>query len=1556
MADSSLAGDLQVSAAAPLYVDGMLGGEVEAILRKAQAPSKQVDPANRFWSSPELAPQDSHLDGIVVELARKKRINYLSLDLPHFPFHVYLHWWDDAKSVWREFNIPGSTGETNVIRIYTDGAVPPVIGAAVAYQSHQNPSHYGAGHWLHYDLDIAPVTTSKIRIEGTRGFTNLTHSVPRTTSGAVSAYSFGVRSLDFGWRVRTKQDVPLTNRDPDILTERESFTEVLDVLGSPVELKMRENRASDLLRGSQWKSEPQPVPYAVVNFYVDSRDAQGNAQVIDRFNVKPLYAGANLNLYYSSQVPTTDFVASDDPLIFPGLQLAGEADPQVQPSGVLFPDAVSYIDISNQVVQWDPTMPWWLGVEFQPQFTQADTAEHVIWDTGDMQLAWNGSVFEFTYAGGVIFQQPFSFDVNQRLHAVVAFDGVQLSMWMPEGLGVPIVPGDLTGMTCATLRLGADLGATDDVVISHGDYRLTAMVLKAEAATFYNDVDTNLVVPSGVQGFVDDPVAFLTKPEYSHDDTHSTDNALLRYLPSFVANGGTVVNPYGFVGGPGDIFAEIVWTPITRDYKLRAGMLQFHPTSAKFFKFEFSNLTPQPYDTYQPITRKVKTYSGVATTSNPQLHVQSENTSSSTGLTVNAASATGSRVQFTDTVQSTAASSADVLPTEALYGADPSVQQKLKAMGGAYRFLPWAPSTPSTRYTQTSKHIYEETDVDHSTKVAYFAGLSSLEMFRVDYTADDDTEQYVDLLDDTHNIDPDYLTSTVVQGTTNLVTNPSFENGITGHTLYTAGTATGGAIATVADGVFRTNALKVSATTLGATSSDRVGFQETFTGPDFTASVAYSIYAKKVTGNALLRLELEYYNSTPALITTDTATFTVDAKVSEARTANSGFETGTTAGWSGFGGTFTIDGTVSHTGLYCGKLVPDGVTALPRISTDLVPVNPGTTYRAMGWLRYTASTTINLNVNWYDASSAFISTSSNALAVTANTWTLLSADFTPPAGATQAQVVPTIPGTPASSQALRVDDCGLYEVFTYWQRYSATLLPPAATASVKVFWWLENGGGAAVEYRFDGYQVENLHVTDYTDGSIAGSSWNGTADASTSTRAPIDIEPWTFAGDRLITSASLQNPVRTQSKRFASRRRLRGIQFASQQTGPVQLVPDPDFVDSTMGSWKAVGDVLEMALSEDFNSTLGSALKITRSSGINTWAELRIAYPTWGDIEAASALYTTLEGDTSAVGYGGVQLRDPVEVSAAGRVYAAVRIFANSALDGPLKLQILSFNGDVLAEAEKDIVSGRIEEWYVGYTVGAAPTIPNTWASIMQRSPAPTYGSLGTGNWADMAATYITQASQLKVQVIQAGPGEDTWYVDSLAMFEDPILWEFSNDDGASWWSALDIRNNPNGVLIFPNALNPLDSDPTGLRWRVTGFRPNLSITALDIRPWYAETIFGIPRREPGVSGGPNIQPTDHYPEIEQDAMFKAWSLPIPQDWFFNYRQLLSLESPQIPTTPVTVPTLFANKYALLIPVTVEVIPPALVDLYGDPYGDPYGVNNPELGIYDNTYEPENTY
>src|SRR5690606_41391672 len=110
-------------------------------------------------------------------------------------------------------------------------------------------------------------------------------------------------------------------------------------------------------------------------------------------------------------------------------------------------DRISYIDVINQGVQWDPAKPYWIALEFQPQWSSADTTPHIIFDAGDLQLAWNEGVFRLAYGGGALYQQPLAFDINSRLRAVVAYDGDRLSFYMPETGMVANVSGSAAGMT-----------------------------------------------------------------------------------------------------------------------------------------------------------------------------------------------------------------------------------------------------------------------------------------------------------------------------------------------------------------------------------------------------------------------------------------------------------------------------------------------------------------------------------------------------------------------------------------------------------------------------------------------------------------------------------------------------------------------------------------------------------------------------------------------------------------------------------------------------------------------------------------------------------------------------------------------------------------------------------------------------------------------------------------------------------------------------------------------------------------------------------------------------
>jgi hypothetical protein len=1192
-----LPGDFGIPSVSALYAEGVPLASLSDGLATQRSVGQTSTSDSRFWASPPRLLNTTAAENLVVTLTKPKLMNYVSLDLPKFPHHFYIHYWDAATKTWKA--ILGDNGYD--IRFYIDGSVPHVVGAAAALQQHMHPSHYGADHWVHFDADTRPFTASKIRFQGTRLFGS-TQGGPVTPAGKPAPYSLGIRNLDFGYRVRNKEDVPLTNRKPDIITERESFTTVTDILGSPVELSMRENRASDLVNDRVWKSGPQPFNYAVVNLYVDSRDSAGAPQVIDSFDLTPVTSGVRFNLYYSSTPPdTTTFGAVDTPLGFPFTRTAGVSDPIVINDGLKFPDEISYLDIDNQGFQWRMDRPFWIGLEILPQFDSTDTDDHIVFDSGPLQLAWRDQTWQLTLEGtGSIKQQQFDFSYNERLYFVVSYDATNIYFFIPE-IGTIISNADLSHSSSSALRLGAESGVATEDMIATGAFTLRTLVLKQETASFGSVLDGS-GIPAGVVAFVTDASDYVQKPQYAVDDDGSTDNALLRFDVSFTlgttANSG--LNPFGFVGGPGAVYEDVAWTPISRDFILRKGSLKFDPVVASCFKFEFSQLAPMPYDLYTPVSRKVQMWPAqvvaaaapAAASSVPTGSVGSQVTTDTAPLITYADTVSQSGIQPT--------SQQAALPTEALHATDPVTAQRLLQFGGMYQFQPWQSPTAIPRFTGVQQHFYETVEVLHTSRVAYFVSIAKMEMFRVDYANNDDTEMYLELFGD--------------------------------------------------------------------------------------------------------RLHLN------------------------------------------------------------------------------VPADPITT--------------------------------------------------------------------------------------------------------------------------------------------------------------------WDFTTGMLRTPHSLSNPVTATSVVFSSKRQVRGIQLATQQSDAIQLLFDPDFQDPLFRAWEVFGDAAPLALSDEFNSSIGSTVQITRRNNGRYWDTFQTMFPTWDALEGSNSdphlpTWDDLEGISGDAAVGGISYSTSVSTTAAGRIYAAARVYAATALTQPLILQIVDQLGGVVAEAEQDVSGGEVTEWFVGYTIGEGdePEL-STWDDIEALGD---WNDIeGEGTWDALDFTIVPLDGELSVRLIQRGNTSDEWFIDNLSLFEDAIVWEFSNDGGTTFWPVYDIRNDPHGVFIFPVSASAAPSAGRGLVWRATGYRPGLHLSAVAIRPWYGSLNLGIPCREPGVSGGPNLNPTDHFPKVADDPRWQAWHEPIPQDWWFRYRQLFALSGVLAPPIVITTPAtdVWLNEHALVAAAAAipDVGPEIYEDLYSDGYPGHYGV------------------
>lgn len=278
------------------------------------------------------------------------------------------------------------------------------------------------------------------------------------------------------------------------------------------------------------------------------------------------------------------------------------------------------------------------------------------------------------------------------------------------------------------------------------------------------------------------------------------------------------------------------------------------------------------------------------------------------------------------------------------------------------------------------------------------------------------------------------------------------------------------------------------------------------------------------------------------------------------------------------------------------------------------------------------------------------------------------------------------------------------------------------------------------------------------------------------------------------------------SKSFKSTRRVRGIQFATTQSPPVELLPDPDFNDPDLTDWILSGDAFNPGdsatnkpqVSNDYNTDIGTTVKVTRDTTSNprTWDQVGAEFGTFAGLEGKP--YVDIEAQVAGIGYGGLRSRSFVVPSTAGRLYAAARVVSPTPLDQPLIVQIVASDGTILAEEQRVITANEVNEWYAAYTIGEGGAVTaNTYDDVSATHP--TWADAEGHTWDQLG--FDTERLNLPVtaRLIQKGAAHNSWYTDNLALFDDSIVWEFSNDGGKRFFPVYDIRNNPRGVFIFPD-------------------------------------------------------------------------------------------------------------------------------------------------------------
>jgi hypothetical protein len=728
-------GTFPTPAVAPVYIDG--------IPAPLASPPVTQQSSQDFWSSQPRHSYDQTAEELTISLGQTRTVNYITLDLPHFPHTAWFWWWDGTQ--WEPLLTP--TGAP--LAIITAGSVPAIVDNPAALNAGLNPYHYGAGHWVHYDEQVAQVSTNKLLLHMVRTPAP-GQQVPVTPAGAASPYPLGVRNLDFGLRIMTAADVPPAQRDPEIVTQRQPFTTGTDVNGSPVQVAVRENRACDLLAGSTWRCAPQPSASSVASLYLDSRDASGNPQLVSAFALQPVTSGVRFNLYWSAEPPPagTVFEALDDPLAQGLLSAEGTQPPVPAAQGVVFGQQPGWLDLSNQASGIGFSEPWWMGIEVMPTFTDEDPTTYMIADAGIFQISCTQGAWTVTLpdpaspspypSGAVLGEWELTFSPGDRIQFVAGYDGARAFAWTPAGALFQIPATPLA--QAEIIRFGGAQDVDPDEEVLGGYFTLTGFILKQEQAQLAEGVPSDFeFFAAGASAYVS-PALPPPGAALQAEETDTTQNAVARFDPSFVLGS---VCPWGFIGGLGSSYESCSWTMVPRSYVLSQGYVEFDPVLAAAWKFEFTALQPETYEYLAPVVQTAQVFPAAAQPTPAQLNPTSP-AALDAGLTVTQAMAPA--ITFDDAPPANPAPPAagTVLPTEALYAPDLTAASQLAAAGGAlYSFQPWqAPQAiPASASGPAS---YAEVSVSNAQRVGYFVALSGISMYASDYSAADDTAQYTE--------------------------------------------------------------------------------------------------------------------------------------------------------------------------------------------------------------------------------------------------------------------------------------------------------------------------------------------------------------------------------------------------------------------------------------------------------------------------------------------------------------------------------------------------------------------------------------------------------------------------------------------------------------------------------------------------------------------------------------------------------------------------------------------------------------------------------------------
>lgn len=760
-----------------LTFDGIPVGELLSTLGSQTVSNLQKSSESlSFWSTQPRAQTDLTREILEIRFGGFHSFNAISFEVARFPQHISLEYYDDASGQWYSV----------MARDILD-SIPAVLGGSQDYLLNKtHPQHYGTGHWENITAKVAPFVARRIRIVLTRGPgdgpVQKTLTMEPSGTGWMSVttdvpYSLGVRKLKMGFSIESDNDLPIPYLPNDTV-----IGSATDILGSPVDYVLyREDPSGPIAdTPSQWRSAPQPINNAVVNFYLDVRDHNGKAQAVDRFFIDPTHLGVHATLYYSNDTPTAsdNHAAQDTPLVYPASQITGTVYDSAQ--GLQFPTAggtIGYVTVENWALQWDPAEDWWVGLSFRAGLAPTSGVLPLL-DLRGTRISYSNGAFVIQPADGsnpLVSYVPLPAGVVINL--VVGHSksgGWEMSYQIGANTPVTAVVTEFTtGYSQSSSRAAIASGSGAGGSSLNATSTSSAFAAATTAESFptimlggFNDASVpatsgmllfNLVLKSEtltsstINGFMGNPSLYCVKGSFTGQDQGFTTNAYLRFDPSFIST----ENPTGLVGGQPTFYPDLYWTPVPGDFILTKGYLTIPPTLAKFWKFEMTNLAPEPFEGFLPIQRSVQTFPSSVLSDSVSDSTPGYQGAMDPGIATLGVLAQGNSPYPNSGVQPTppptTASSLQISPTQVMVATDPSTAAQIGQASWLYNFADYHQGQRAPRFNAPGYHSYQNSDVAYAAKVAYFCGFNQIQACRTSVLAQNDSEVYYEFfLDDLH--------------------------------------------------------------------------------------------------------------------------------------------------------------------------------------------------------------------------------------------------------------------------------------------------------------------------------------------------------------------------------------------------------------------------------------------------------------------------------------------------------------------------------------------------------------------------------------------------------------------------------------------------------------------------------------------------------------------------------------------------------------------------------------------------------------------------------------